>query len=76
MVNLAMPNVATSSHSTFGRNHAAKVKSHERDDAVKRLGMYREWFESTILENEDHPVLLVPIENLTPRYRNIPEESV
>jgi len=74
MVNIVIPNVATLSDSMFERNGVAEVKIHERNDAVKRLGIYRKWFESTILGNEDHPVLLVPIENLTPRYRNIPEE--
>ena len=66
--------LAMLSHIIFKRNDAAKVEIRERNDAVKRLGIYREWFESTFLENEDHPVLLVPIENLTPRYRNKPEE--
>ena len=74
MVSLVVPSVTALSHSILERNDAAEVKTHERNDAVKRLGIYREWFETTILENEDHPVLLVPIENLTPRYRNIPEE--
>lgn len=74
MVRLVISNVAALSHSMFERNDAAKVTTRERNDAVKRLRLYREWFESTILKNEDHPVLLVPIENLTPRYRNIPEE--
>ncbi|KAE9372706.1 amidase signature enzyme [Stipitochalara longipes BDJ] len=44
-----------------------------RDEAIKRLGIHREWFYTQIMTMDSHnSVVIVPIENMSPRYRDDP----
>jgi hypothetical protein len=53
------------------RNLASRVTKSDRDDAVKRLKVYRDWFmEHVVSARTDHTLIIVPIENLSPRYRD------
>ncbi|KAG4439241.1 hypothetical protein IFR05_005279 [Cadophora sp. M221] len=44
-----------------------------REESVNRLLIYREWFKARFVSNQDdHPLFVLPIENLTTRYRDEP----
>ena len=45
----------------------------ERDVAINRLALYRKQFAEKVLKENTHDtVVMIPIENLLPRYRNDP----
>ncbi|PVH87325.1 amidase signature enzyme [Cadophora sp. DSE1049] len=54
-------------------NLAAGITQEERDEAVHRLSVYEKWCSEKILKiGTKSTILLIPIENMTPRYRDEP----
>jgi hypothetical protein len=55
------------------RNLSAEITKEERDIAVHRLSIYEKWCSEKILQIGTHDtIILIPIENMTPRYRDEP----
>jgi len=55
------------------RNLSAGITKEERDIAVHRLSVYEKWCLEKILQIGTHnTIILIPIENMTPRYRDEP----
>lgn len=55
------------------RNLSASITKEERDIAVHRLSVYEKWCSDNVLQiGTYNTVLLIPIENITPRYRDEP----
>ena len=55
------------------RDLASKITAEERDVAVERLTVYKRWFlEHVMREGERDTLVLIPIENISPRYRDEP----
>ena len=55
------------------RDLASKITAEERDVAVERLAVYKRWFlEHVMQEGERDTLVLIPIENISPRYRDEP----
>lgn len=53
------------------RDYAKTVTKAARDEAAARLETFRVWFTKTIMnEGLDHTVLMVPMEDMEPRYRD------
>lgn len=53
------------------RSHSAEITTEERDDAVARLEVYREWFSREVMQSEKRStIVIIPIENISPRYRD------
>ena len=56
-----------------GREAGKLISKAERDEAVKRINIYRSWFGSTILAAERlNALVILPIEGMSPRYRDEP----
>lgn len=54
-------------------NRAKEITKEIRDEGIRRLGIYQEWFLSTVLRAEKENILIIlPIEQLGPRYRDEP----
>ncbi|CZS93547.1 uncharacterized protein RCO7_09544 [Rhynchosporium graminicola] len=54
-----------------GWDYAKTITQLARDEAVARLEIYRVWFSKNIMnEGEGHTMLMVPIEDMEPRYRD------
>ncbi|KIN00679.1 hypothetical protein OIDMADRAFT_124456, partial [Oidiodendron maius Zn] len=52
---------------------AASISKAERDVAVNRLAVYRKWFSEKVLKESTHDtVVIIPIENMSARYRDEP----
>ncbi|KAK0701218.1 amidase signature domain-containing protein [Apiosordaria backusii] len=52
---------------------SSKITAEERDEAVERLDVYRQWFTEHVLqEGKRDTIVLIPIENILPRYRDDP----
>ncbi|KAF2502329.1 amidase signature enzyme [Lophium mytilinum] len=52
---------------------ASKIDPAQRDEAVRRINVYRQWFLSAIMASEKRNALVIlPIENVSPRYRDQP----
>lgn len=53
------------------RELASKITRSERDDAMVRLEVYKDWFLDTVMKQGSKDTLvLIPIENISPRYRD------
>lgn len=53
------------------RNLSATITEAERDTAVTRLELYRQWFSSKVMQVEKYDsIVVIPIENISPRYRD------
>ncbi|PVH80611.1 amidase signature enzyme [Cadophora sp. DSE1049] len=49
------------------------ITKSSRDEALARLGVHREWFLSSIMNQASkNAIVIVPIENISPRYRDEP----
>ncbi|KUJ08791.1 amidase signature enzyme [Mollisia scopiformis] len=49
------------------------ITKSQRDEAVRRLGIFRTWFRKSIINAEyDNAMVVLPIENVYPRYRDEP----
>ncbi|KAK4201320.1 amidase signature domain-containing protein [Triangularia verruculosa] len=52
-------------------NLSSKITTEARDEAVRRLEVYRQWFTEHVLqEGKRDTIVLIPIENISPRYRD------
>ncbi|KAK4222507.1 amidase signature domain-containing protein [Podospora fimiseda] len=52
---------------------SSKITTEERNEAVKRLKVYRKWFTEHVLqEGKRDTIVLIPIEEISPRYRDEP----
>lgn len=50
----------------------AQITQAQRDEAVRRLSVYKRWFLETVLKHEtENPLLILPIANVTPVYRDL-----
>jgi len=50
---------------------ASKITLAQRDEAVRRIHIYRKWFLTTIMASDErNPLIVLPIENVSPRYRD------
>lgn len=53
------------------RGIASKITREERDDAVSKLNVYREWFARKVMRiGERNTIVVLPIEEISPRYRD------
>ena len=53
------------------RNLSATITRDERDEAVRRLAIFKKWFAHEVMEEGQKTTLVVlPIENISPRYRD------
>jgi len=51
--------------------HASKITKATRDEGISRLSIYKSWFLSTVLKSSTtNTVIILPIEDLSPRYRD------
>lgn len=58
---------------SYCKELAASISKAERDVAVNRLAVYRKWFSERVLKESTHDtVVIIPIENISPRYRDKP----
>ncbi|KAG6366059.1 hypothetical protein INS49_000235 [Diaporthe citri] len=52
---------------------SSKITRAERDVAVKKLDIYKDWFLDVVMQRGKRDTLvLIPIENIAPRYRDYP----
>lgn len=59
------------------RESGKTIKKSERDEAVGRVDVFRAWFRGTILPRSGkNSMLILPIENVTARYRDEPPTYV
>ncbi|KAL8963647.1 MAG: hypothetical protein Q9193_000116 [Seirophora villosa] len=50
---------------------ATKITQSARDTAVKKLAVYRTWFCNIVMREQEHnSIVILPIENMSPRYRD------
>lgn len=55
----------------YCRELSAKITQSERDIAVNRLEIYRRWFLKEVMRvNHFDTLVILPIENISPRYRD------
>ena len=55
------------------RKLSAGITQEEREEAVHRLAVYEKWCSEHVLRVGTHnTVILIPIENISPRYRDEP----
>lgn len=55
------------------RDLSSKISGKERDIAVEKLDVYKEWFLDVVMQRGKRDTLvLIPIENISPRYRDDP----
>ena len=53
------------------RDLSATITEAERDTAVTRLKVYREWFLREVMQvDKFNSIVIIPIENISPRYRD------
>ena len=53
------------------REISAKITKLMRDVAVEKLEVYRKWFNDHVMQSEkQNTIVVLPIENITPRYRD------
>lgn len=48
-----------------------RILKTERDEASRRTDVFRSWFRATFFKGSQ-PLLIIPIENVGPRYRDEP----
>lgn len=55
---------------------AEKVTEAERDEAVRRLKIYKRWFMERFMSLQDtgNTVFILPTESIKPRYRDQPSD--
>lgn len=52
---------------------SSKITQEERNEACKRLDVYKKWFlEQVAKEHETDAIVIIPIEEISPRYRDDP----
>jgi len=49
---------------------AKTVTKEKRDEGFRRLGVYKQWFNKTILGETNNALIVMPLESMTPRYRD------
>ena len=49
----------------------ASITRSDRDEAARRVHVFRAWFRARFFTS-DHPLLVMPIEIVGPRYRDVP----
>lgn len=55
----------------LSREDSKTITKAQREDAVERLRVFREWFRKNIIESDKgHAILILPVENVYPRYRD------
>ena len=53
------------------RGLSATITQAERDTAITRLKVYREWFFREVMQvKKSNSIVIIPIENISPRYRD------
>lgn len=53
------------------RDLASKITPDERAEAVHRLAVYKKWFAESVMElGQKLTLVILPIENISPRYRD------
>lgn len=63
------PQILTS----LDRELSSKITQKQRDVAVSKLDVYKEWFLDVVMkQGERDTLVLIPIENISPRYRDDP----
>lgn len=57
------------------RSYAKSLTKDKRDEGFYRLGVYKKWFNETILTGKhSNALIVIPQESMAPRYRDeIPE---
>ncbi|KAL8833097.1 MAG: hypothetical protein Q9170_004506 [Blastenia crenularia] len=52
-------------------NLSETITQAARDTAIEKLEVYRKWFCETVMRGEEHnTIIIIPIENMSPRYRD------
>ena len=54
----------------FGKS----ISKADRDDAARKVQVFRTWFCERFFEEGGRPLIIMPIENTAPRYRDEPPE--
>ena len=50
---------------------SSKITAKERDVALQRLNVFRDWFFNFVMrKNELDALIIIPIEEISPRYRD------
>lgn len=53
------------------RDLSAKITVAQRDTAITRLEVYRKWIFKEVMQVEKrNSIVIIPIENISPRYRD------
>ena len=53
------------------RDLSATITEAERETAITRLKVYREWFVREVMQvKKFNSIVIIPIENISPRYRD------
>ena len=53
------------------RDLASKITQEQRDEAIRRLEVYRQWFLREVMQAKKYnTIVIIPIENISPRYRD------
>ena len=50
------------------------ISKADRDDAARKVQVFRSWFSERFFEKSGRPFFIMPIENTGPRYRDDPPE--
>jgi hypothetical protein len=76
MVRLLWTRMVFAKHSSaylLLRELSATITKAERDIAVERLAVYEKWFSDKVLKvGKNDTIVIIPIEDMTPRYRDEP----
>jgi hypothetical protein len=63
-------------HTDFSRSIARLLDESQKDRAWERYNVYKDWFIKHILRTQETKTIVVlPIEELEPRYRDVPPEQ-
>jgi hypothetical protein len=65
------PYISPPTHAAW--NSCKSILKTNRDEAVRRIDVFRSWFRTTFF-NGNRPLFIMPIENVSPRYRDDPPE--
>ena len=65
------PDDGTNVEHVHHRNLSSKISKAERDDAVERLEVYRQWFSRVVMQSgKKNTIVILPIEEISAKYRD------
>jgi hypothetical protein len=58
-------------YSLTDRDLSSHITKEANAEAIRRLDVYRDWFNKVVIKtNSRHAIILIPIEETSPRYRD------